>query len=197
MRHSATPTAVSLLLLIYGAASCSSREPQRPTSDKPQVVADSTTQVGMATVPAPADQILNGAMPAEGVLTGGQPSREELTAIAESGYRSVINLRTEGEKGNTDPTFVESLGMDYVDIPIEGADGLTEENARRLAGALEEVEKPVVVHCGSGNRVGALFAMKAYYVDGQPAEEALLIGQQAGMTRLEPAVRQKLGLPPS
>jgi uncharacterized protein (TIGR01244 family) len=197
MRYPVTPPAATLLVLICSVVGCSKPETQKPTSDTPQVVADAIVQEPMATVAAPTDQILNGATPAEGILAGGQPTREQLTAIADNGYRSVINLRTEGERGNTDPSVVESLGMVYVEIPIEGADGLTEENARRLATALEEVEMPAVVHCGSGNRVGALFAMKAYYVDGLPAEEALMVGQQAGMTRLEPAVRQKLGLPPS
>ncbi len=197
MRLSAISTGVSLLVLLCSATGCSGSDPQRASSDKPQVVADSPIQAGMATLPAPAEQILNGVMVGEDVLVGGQPDREQLIAIAEGGYRSVINLRTEGEKGNTDPAFVESLGMDYVEIPIGGTDDLTEENARRLASTLEEVERPVVVHCGSSNRVGALFALKAYYVDGLAAEEALLIGQEAGMTRLEPVIRQKLELPPS
>jgi hypothetical protein len=37
--------------------------------------------------------------------------------------------------------------------------------------------------------------MKAFYVDGMSPEEALVIGEEAGMTRLEPTVREKLGLP--
>ena len=106
-------------------------------------------------------------------------------------------MRTEGEEGNSDRDQLEALGIRYIEIPIAGTDDLSEDNARRLAEALDESDPPVLVHCGSSNRVGALFAMKAYYVDGLSAEEALVVGQEAGMTRLEPAVREKLGLPES
>ena len=50
------------------------------------------------------------------------------------------------------------------------------------------------MHCASGNRVGGLFALKAFYVDGKTPEEALEIGRSAGMTRTEAVVRQELGL---
>jgi len=86
------------------------------------------------------------------------------------------------------------LGMTYVSIPIAGAADISEENARRLAEVLDVGADPVVVHCASGNRVGALFALKAYYVDGKTPEEALALGKAAGVTRLEPVVRQTLGL---
>ncbi len=82
--------------------------------------------------------------------------------------------------------------MAYVDVPIEGAAGLSEDRAMQFADALAEAERPVVVHCGSGNRVGALFALKAYYVEGKSADEALQIGRDAGMTRLESAVSEHL-----
>ena len=129
----------------------------------------------------------------EGVLAGGQPSPDQLEAARAAGFRTVINLRVPGERDtHGEPERVEALGMSYVSIPVQGADGLTEENARRLARALEEAEYPVIVHCGSGNRVAGLFALKAFYLDGKSAEQALAIGAQAGLTRLEPAVEERL-----
>ena len=46
---------------------------------------------------------------------------------------------------------------------------------------------------GSGNRVGALFALKAQYVDGKSTEDALSEGRAHGLKAMEPAVRQLLG----
>ena len=69
---------------------------------------------------------------------------------------------------------------------------MTEENARALAAALDQAEQPVLLHCGSGNRIGGLFALMAYYLDDKTAEEALAFGREAGLTRLEPVIRQKL-----
>ena len=37
-------------------------------------------------------------------------------------------------------------------------------------------------------------ALKAFWIDGQSAEESLALGSAAGMTRLEPVVREHLGL---
>ena len=38
--------------------------------------------------------------------------------------------------------------------------------------------------------VGALLALKAFYVDGIPANEALEFGKQHGLTRMEAATRR-------
>ncbi len=127
------------------------------------------------------------------VLTGGQPTSEELAALAEQGYLTVINLRMPGEDMTTIEA-AEELGMSYVSLPIDGPAGLTEENAIAFAELLGELDGPAVIHCGSGNRVGAMYALKAFYVDGMTAEEALAVGYEAGLTRLNRSVREQLGL---
>ncbi len=140
-----------------------------------------------------AELVPNARVPREGVLSGGQPSPEQLEAIQEAGFRTVINLRAPGEPHTAEePELVDRLGLDYLSIPVRGAAGMTEENARALAKALEESEGPVLLHCSSGNRIGGLFALMAFYVDGKGVEEAIEIGLASGMTRLEPAVRQHL-----
>ncbi len=138
--------------------------------------------------------IPNARRPSEGVLTGGQPTVEQLEAAAQAGFRTIVNLRTPGEQGSWDeaPKAME-LGLRYEAIPMAGADGLTAENARKLAEIVDDPEAlPVMVHCASGNRVGGLFAMKALHVDGEDAEKALALGREAGLTRLEDAVRERL-----
>jgi hypothetical protein len=44
----------------------------------------------------------------------------------------------------------------------------------------------------TGSWVGALFALKAFYVHGHGTEEALAHGRAAGLTGLETAVRSNL-----
>ena len=82
--------------------------------------------------------------------------------------------------------------MTFVSIPITSADDLTEESAQSLSEALAATEGPAVVHCASGNRVGALFALKAFYVDDMSAEEAVAFGKESGMTRLGSVIEEKL-----
>jgi uncharacterized protein (TIGR01244 family) len=136
--------------------------------------------------------------PRPGLLTGGQPTSEQLAAIAEAGYQTVINLRPPEEPGSTRPDQVEAAGMRYLEIPVSGAETLTDEAVARLAAALAEPDGgPFVIQCSSGNRVGALLALMAHRVEGRSPEEALELGLAGGLTRLEPAVRERLGLPPA
>jgi uncharacterized protein (TIGR01244 family) len=165
----------------------------------PQTRATSTAAEESAVVESlrPEDLLTNGLAPfaGEAILVGGQPTPGQLERARDLGYKTVINLRRPEEKDNTDPELVRYLEMTYVSLPISGPADMTQEKAHALADALEATESPVLVHCASGNRVGGLFAMKAFYVDGMSPEEALAVGKAAGMTRLEPTVREKLGLP--
>lgn len=156
--------------------------------------------VAAASSPAPAEtpdlEIKNARTPLPDVVSGGQPTVEELGRAAELGYRTVINLRTEGEEIPFDEEeAVTGLGMGYVHLPVAGAEGITAENAKQLHQALETAERPLILHCGSGNRVGALLALARHQIEGATPEAALEYGLESGLTRLEPVVRQKLGVP--
>ncbi len=128
------------------------------------------------------------------VLLGGQPTREDLERAVALGYRKIVNLRLPDEFSEWDePELAESLGLKYVTIPVAGASGLTLENARRLAAELDqEDDSPIVLHCASGNRVGALLALKAFHFDGLDAQAALELGLENGLRSLESAVREYL-----
>lgn len=183
----------SLTLL---AVACTS-EVEQATPSQTQSTAPEVQESAIVETLRPEDLLQNGRTPFEGdaLLVGGQPTPAQLEQAHELGYKTVINLRRPEEKDNTDPEQVRGLGMAYIEIPIDGSADMTEDKARALAEALDKAESPAMVHCASGNRVGGLFAMKAYYIDGMSPEEALAVGKAAGMTRLEPTVREKLGLP--
>jgi uncharacterized protein (TIGR01244 family) len=138
--------------------------------------------------------IPNACTPADGLCTGGHPEPEQLREAQRRGVRTVINLRPASEpSGYDEAALVTSLGMNYVNIPIAGPADLTRENAVRLAEALKTAgDGPTLVHCASGNRVGALFALKARYLDGLGIDESLMVGRGAGLTAMEPVVRQIL-----
>ncbi len=128
------------------------------------------------------------------LLTGGQLSKEQMTQLHQLGYRTFINLRQADEPGTGwEEEFAAAEGIVFHRIPVAGARGITRRNAQQLARFLEEAgDQPVAVYCASGNRVGALLAMKAHYLDGLNVDEAVVYGVKAGMTRLEPVVRGRL-----
>ena len=152
-----------------------------------------------AALPAPSLlAIRNARVPIDGVLSGGQPTQAQVEAAARGGFRTVINMRTEAEQGHEwEAEAVKSLGMRYVSIPIDSK-AFTRENVERFDAALREAlgEGPVLLHCASGNRIGAMLALRSGWLEEVEAETALKYGKASGMTRLEPAVRELLGLPP-
>ena len=130
--------------------------------------------------------------PLEGITTAGQPSAEQLAAAAKSGFKSVIDLRGPNEdRGMDERSAVEGLGMSYVSLPVEGSDGVSYANAAALDKLLAGVEGPVLIHCASGNRAGALLALRDK-LGGADSESALALGVASGLTGLKPTVEQKL-----
>lgn len=129
----------------------------------------------------------------DGVSSAGQPDAEALQVFADSGYATVIDLRGESESRGLDDeaSLVEELGMSYVALPVSGSAAVNFENASRLDELIKASEGPVLVHCGSGNRVGALLALRASAAGADDAE-ALKIGKDAGLTSLESVVKDVL-----
>ncbi len=127
------------------------------------------------------------------VLTGGQPSPEDLATLKELGFGTIISLRTEGEDvGYDQAAVVEGLSMTFVNIPVSTGSGLDANTALHLRAAINQTTAPVLLHCGSGNRVGAIHALGARYLDGKSISEALAVGRSTGLTRFEPTVRELL-----
>ena len=83
-------------------------------------------------------------------------------------------------------------GLLYRNLPINGANGLSLENVKAFDALLRSAERPVLVHCASSNRVGAIAALKAAWLDGASAEQAIAIGKFWGLKGLEAEVRTRL-----
>ncbi len=78
-------------------------------------------------------------------------------------------------------------------LQFQAPDGLTLAKVRLLDKVLlEHKDKNVLVHCASGNRVGALFALRAAWLDGKEKDLALKIGRERGLTSLEKTVSEML-----
>ena len=190
---------LALLLLALSLLFACAPAEQAATSDEApaestEAAAEETAEVVIPD--APPLEIKNAKMPLPGMLTGGQPTEEEFAAAVEAGYKTIVNLRSDGEEGSWDEASkAQELGVAYVHIPLSGGDDLTPENVERFAKVLDEQSNyPMMVHCASGNRVGAMLALKAHQVDGMDPADALQLGIDGGVTKLEGAVREKLGL---
>lgn len=142
-----------------------------------------------------AEPYMNGTPLNAKVLVAGQPSMQELMAAKAAGVKVVINLRptTEPSGMGDEAAVVQKLGMKYVNIPVAGAGDVSVANAKKLRAVLDGAkDEQVLLHCASGNRVGALLALEAFYVNGKTVEEAMAIGKAARLTGLAGFVQNQL-----
>jgi protein tyrosine phosphatase (PTP) superfamily phosphohydrolase (DUF442 family) len=194
MRHSrrgVTPLALAALLATGACSSDRTADSGQADSSTPALTAaaptlEAATQLG----------VKNARMPLPHLVTAGQPTEEQFDGLVEAGYKHFISLRLPDERGaGWEEEHTADGAVHFERLPISGADALTRENVEALAVLLDSAgDEPTVLYCGSSNRVGALMALKAYWLDGADPEAALELGQQAGMTRLEAPVRKLLGL---
>lgn len=177
-------TFVSLLFALQLGASTGKAD-RPPTEPRAPKNIDATPPL----VPIP-----NARVTTTGLLIGGQPTREHFLAIRDAGYRTVVTLRPEAERGDEDePALVEQLGMKLVSIPVPGAAGLTASNARALGKALNAPDAlPAVVHCSTGQRVSALLGLKAFVVDRMSAGASIDLAKSLGMRKFEAALRERI-----
>jgi uncharacterized protein (TIGR01244 family) len=142
--------------------------------------------------------VTNATSPAPGIISAGRLTPADVEHLRVAGIRQVIDLTPDAETPDFDEaTTVRDAGLAYANLPVHGADGLTLENARAFDALLRDAKRPVVVHCSSGNRVGAMAALRAAWVEGKSAEEAIAIGKTWGLKGLEGKVRERLDAGPA
>lgn len=128
----------------------------------------------------------------EGVYSSGQPTQIQLDRLAKAGIKHIVNLRTADELDFDEADFSKQSGLQYHSIPVNGGTGVTHQNAKLLTAKLAELKgEPVLVHCGSGNRVGALVALDTA-MNGEDIDRSIELGKEWGLTTLEALVRDRL-----
>jgi uncharacterized protein (TIGR01244 family) len=130
--------------------------------------------------------------PIDGITSSGQPNPSAFEIVAKSGYVAVIDMRGPSEnRGLDEKAVVEELGLEYIEFPLVGHEAISFENAQQLDKLLTDIDGPVLLHCGSGNRVGAILALR-HSLQGADDEHAMLYGKSAGLTSLESVVKYRL-----
>ena len=152
------------------------------------------TAVAAASAEAPAaDALSRFNNPAQGILTGGRITADDLPALRTAGIRHVIDLTPDAETPDFDEAAtVRAAGLTYDNLPIAGAVDLDRAAVDAFDRLLRSLEGPALVHCASGNRVGALAALRAAWLNGAGEEVAIAEGRRWGLRSLESEVRTRL-----
>jgi uncharacterized protein (TIGR01244 family) len=104
-------------------------------------------------------------------------------ALAREGFVSIVNLRLADEPGvdiEQAAAAARQHGLSYFHLPFSASQPDPTIVERFLELVSDEAHQPVYVHCGSANRVGAVWLIKRVLVDkwalDRAVEEAEAIG---------------------
>lgn len=123
-----------------------------------------------------------GRNPVPNVATAGQPTPQQLIELARAGFKAVIDLREPHEfRGFDESEVVSQCGMEYINIPItyQGIDAAEFDQFRDLL--RDGNRHPVLVHCATANRVGALLLPHLVLDHGTAPDAALDVASQVGL----------------
>jgi uncharacterized protein (TIGR01244 family) len=139
--------------------------------------------------------VANALSPEPGVVSAGRLKPVDIEPVHDAGIRQVIDLTPDAETPDFDEAAaVRSAGLAYSNLPLAGPDDLTHENVQAFDAMLRNAQRPVLVHCASGNRVGAMAALRAAWAEGRSTEDAIAIGKTWGLKGLEGEVRRRIEL---
>ena len=135
-----------------------------------------------------------------GLAAAGRPSDEGFRQLKAQGFRTVIDLRTPSEEGQPEEkAIVEAQGLKYVHVPLMPNTFSPADVAAVKAVLDDATSGPVLLHCQSANRVGAVWAaIRAS--EGLPLEEAIEDGKRVGLrsaSMIEATRRVAGGAPPA
>lgn len=139
-----------------------------------------------ATLESVLTSIPYGTCPLPDVGAAGQPSPDAWDALARSGARTVVDLRAANEpRGYDEAAAVRAAGLEYVALPVT-QQTLTDAQFDRLREILRDPgRRPILVHCASSNRVGALLLPFFALDQKQPLAKAIELAVDAGLRSQE------------
>jgi len=136
----------------------------------------------------PTDQIPNLQQPRFNVFTSGQPTPAGFRLIADTGVKTVINVLPERECQQNEESMVIASKMLYWHFPFETT-GFTRETFEQFGWLVNSVQKPVLVHCSTGNHAGGLWFGYRVLIDKASLPLAL---KEARMIGMKPALEDAM-----
>ncbi len=115
-----------------------------------------------------------------------QPAPSDFDQAKEDGIKTVINLRHDRENQDFDEKkVVTGKGLNYVSLPWNGPDELTDELFAQARQILNTEAKPMMIHCGSANRVGAIWIPWRVLDGGISVDDAVAEAKTIGLSTPE------------
>ncbi len=116
---------------------------------------------------------------------GGAVDPAAMGALKKDGFVSVINLRVATEPGadvDAGRAAAQAAGLKYIHLPFNAQAPDSKVVESFLAAVADKSNQPVFIHCGSANRVGAVWMIKRALQDGWTVDKARVEAEAIGLT---------------
>jgi uncharacterized protein (TIGR01244 family) len=155
---------------------------------------------GEPSCPASVDAslIVNYRVVKPGLAVSGKISETGLAQLKALGFKTILNLRTEQEGAKAEEAAVKAQGLRYEWVPVTPA-SLSLDDVAKVGRVLDDpTAAPILFHCASANRVGAVWAILQVQ-RGKTLEAALEEGRTIGLghPELVEAVKRLSAAPPA
>lgn len=115
------------------------------------------------------------------LFLAGQFNEADVAAIKSRGVKRVITLRQDDETNWDEKAAIVAAGLEHVSVPFAGPDSLTDEVINTVRELLHDTETATMLHCGSANRVGAVWWAYRALDQGVPLATALAEAKTVGL----------------
>lgn len=117
-----------------------------------------------------------------GILLASQPGPDDFAQARRQGVKTILNLRHAGEITDFDERqVVEDQGLTYISLPWNGPAELTDAIFDQARAQLKDSPRPLLMHCASANRVGAVWLPYRVLDAGLSWDEALAEARLVGL----------------
>jgi uncharacterized protein (TIGR01244 family) len=118
------------------------------------------------------------------VACAGATTPDAIAGIKQLGYKSVINLREASEQGaniDAEQAAAKAAGINFIHIPMNSANPDPAIVPVFLKAVTDPANVPAFIHCASGNRASAMWAIKRVEVDHWDLDRALAEATELGI----------------
>ncbi len=171
-----------MLMLAIAVGGCGAPAPVEPSTAAEVDANDQALEPEPAQPDAGPPGIVNYTRIDARVACAGATPPEAIAELKQRGFVSVVNFRTAGERGATveaSQAAAKEAGLKYFHMPFRTP---TVQLAEQFLDTVADpANQPIHIHCGSGNRVGAMWLVKRVKQDGWDVDRAMAEAEAIGL----------------